>query len=251
MPEHSRSSLALLLESPRKYYLQYVEKSWNAEETLEMQLGNAVHTKVLEPELFKHLYILNTEGLSLATKEGKALKAKAEEDGKTLLNASDSETVLGIESSIVRNEYARMALYSRAKEREVMLQGNISWSGGVADCKGKLDVLGHGFIADLKTCDSAIRHKIARAMNENNLDLQAYMYTQLAGIDAFIFVFVEKKYPHLVRVYECSQEWIERGAAKFEKAMQLLEACTQSNHWPDFPEEDDDFFISIPKYLTV
>lgn len=245
-PEHSRSSLALLLESPYKYYLQYVDKSWKVEETPAMRLGTAIHTAVLEPEKFFELYCLNVEGISLATKEGKALKALAEEQGKTLLSASDSEAAINMQSAIKNHETARMLLITAAIQHEAEFYGEIMGHA----CRARMDVIGQNYVADLKTIASAEKHSIANAIHAHNLDLQAWMYLELAGVDSFFFVFIEKAFPHLIRTYEISDEWLFQGEQKFLKATKILKQCEESGQWPHFLEDEEELYIPVPKYLT-
>jgi hypothetical protein len=82
---------------------------------------------------------------------------------------------------------------------------------GFFDCKGA------EYVSDSKSTRSipGFRYDV----NKFSYDIQAYIYTQVAGLDDFFWVAQEKTYPYPVAVYKAKEETILRGQFKFEHAV--------------------------------
>ena len=52
-----------------------------------------------------------------------------------------------------------------------------------------------------------------------NYDQQAAVYCKLFGVKRFYFVVITKSFPYEVGIYECSPEFIARGAEKAQQAI--------------------------------
>jgi hypothetical protein len=82
---------------------------------------------------------------------------------------------------------------------------------GFFDCKGA------EYVSDSKSTRSIPGFKYD--VNKFSYDIQAYIYTQVAGTDDFFWVAQEKTYPYPVAVYKAKEETILRGQFKFEHAV--------------------------------
>ena len=57
-------------------------------------------------------------------------------------------------------------------------------------------------------------------VNKFSYDIQAYIYTQVAGTDEFYWVAQEKTCPYPIAVYKASEDTILRGMHKFNGCRQ-------------------------------
>src|SRR3990167_11488877 len=63
------------------------------EQTDATVLGSACHSKILTPALFDQAYRCKPDGMSFATKEGKAWKADPDQAGKIILSFAQGKAV--------------------------------------------------------------------------------------------------------------------------------------------------------------
>lgn len=86
--------------------------------------------------------------------------------------------------------------------------------------RGFLDCLNKDYISDHKTTRSlsAFRYSV----KDYGYDIQAYIYTKVLGKDKFYWVAQEKAYPFAIGVYEASEETLQRGEEKFNKAVERI-----------------------------
>ena len=84
--------------------------------------------------------------------------------------------------------------------------------------KGKADILNHDekLIIDLKT--TADLNKFRWSASKYNYDSQAYIYQQLFGYE-MLFIAIDKT-THQIGIFDCSPEFLQRGADKVKKAVE-------------------------------
>tara|TARA_R100000544_G_scaffold37190_1_gene27711 strand:+ start:1426 stop:2226 length:801 start_codon:yes stop_codon:yes gene_type:complete len=97
-----------------------------------------------------------------------------------------------------------------------------SWIGDVP-VRGFLDVLGDGFITDVKTTRSMKAFKYD--VFDLNYDLQAYIYCKVFNITEFYWLAQVKDKPYTCALIKASEETLQRGEKKF------LEAVTNIEQW--------------------
>jgi hypothetical protein len=101
--------------------------------------------------------------------------------------------------------------------------------------RGFLDCLNKEYISDHKTTRSL--NQFRYAVKDYGYDIQAYIYCTVLGVDKFYWVAQEKAYPFAIGVYEASDETIERGKDKFDKAVSRI------NRYLDNNIQTDTFYI--------
>ncbi len=101
--------------------------------------------------------------------------------------------------------------------------------------RGFLDCLNEDYISDHKTTRSLKQFRYA--VKDYGYDIQAYIYCSVLGLDKFYWVAQEKAYPYAIGVYQASEETIETGQAKFEKAVERI------NRYLDNKWDTDTFYI--------
>jgi len=140
------------------------------------------------------------------------LKTEAIESEKTLVDESDWKTshymVKRLVDSGVKHQYLKGDYQLEFNEfiEDIPVRGFF-------DCKGL-------YVADSKSTRSlsGFRYDV----NKFSYDIQAYIYTQVAGNDEFYWVAQEKTYPYPIAVYKASEQTIARGKFKFEQAVEKI-----------------------------
>jgi hypothetical protein len=104
--------------------------------------------------------------------------------------------------------------------------------------KGKADILNHSdkLIVDLKTTSNILDFK--SSAKKYNYDSQAYIYKKLFGYD-LVFLAIDKN-THQIGIYDCSDEFLNRGKDKVEKAVEAYELFYNN---PEF--NPDNYFINL------
>ena len=232
----NQSSLKKILESPAHYQAALKQKFLP---TPAMEMGTALHCLSLDGEAaFNGAYVKKPEGLSLATKEGKAWKAEA--GRKKVLNTGGKDdpwnSVMGMDKSLRRLEWFDPSQKDFIKHNEV----SIYWEDFGLQCKARLDrvLIEEGIVLDLKTTDSVEPEIFTKKVVGLGYDFQAAYYARAAEKAfgkpfKFIFVAIERKAPYTVDLFEVTDEMMEEGVYKVEKALKTYAVCDESDQWPN------------------
>lgn len=209
------------------------------EESKCLDIGHALHTLVLEPDLFPQQFIsTDLDGRSKAYKE--FVEANA---GKTILRSADLDLVKGMSEGILRNGTARDLLtYAGEVETSYFWQDRVT----KVDCKCRpdkaiFDYRGRTVLIDVKTTTDASDRGFSKSMAVYGYHRQAYWYSHGAElvtgtpIDLFVFVVVEKTPPYDCGVYMVSEAALEIAEAECRSALDLYRKCTDTNTWPGLP----------------
>jgi hypothetical protein len=99
---------------------------------------------------------------------------------------------------------------------------------------------GRPIAVDLKTTVSVQTRALVRTVVKYGYDQQAAHYLDGLAKDGlvdagFVFVFAESKPPHLVRVVQLAEHWVERGRRRNREALDLLDRCLDLDDWPGAP----------------
>lgn len=213
-------------KTPAHYYA-YKSGMVKRDETRALVIGTLCHLAVLEPDKLADSYALRPNGIDLRTKDGKAWKESVGE--KPILDESEAAMLNGMKDSVA-NHPAASALLQEAR-REVSLFDR--HRTGLA-IKGRLDVMGNGYIADIKTTEAGDNHSFSSAIIRYNYHVQAAMYCQLARVERFLFIAVEKTPPYAVAVYELSPKALQVGLDALNTALETIATCEETNVWPSY-----------------
>jgi len=61
-----------------------------------------------------------------------------------------------------------------------------------------------------------------------------------------MFVFIEKKPPYAVAVYELDEESVEKGRELYAQDLKLYKECKEWDHWPAYSSKVQT--LSLPKW---
>ena len=92
-----------------------------------------------------------------------------------------------------------------------------TWIGDVP-VRGFLDVLGDGFITDVKTSSRSLS-QFKWDVRDYNYDLQAWIYCEVYGIQDFYWLVQTKDKPYTCGLFKASAETLESGRNKFYDAV--------------------------------
>jgi len=203
------------------------------EKTLPLLEGRYFHTKILEPEKIGTIPVMD-----MATRNNKAFKQHCLEndlDSYDILLQKEKDHLENLVDSLVSRWDVFDIIYGNNIEYEIP---NIMELNGVK-FKGKCDILNknsfyikveddngniteveypEGAVIDLKTTSNV--HKFRHSCREYCYDSQAYIYQKLFN-KPMLFVVIDKRTSE-VKFAPCSQEFIDSGQHKVEKAIKVF-----------------------------
>ena len=209
------------------HYHAYKTGQIKREETRALVIGTLCHLAVLEPDKLATAFALRPDGLDLRTKDGKVWK-QAQGD-KPILDGEEAAMLDGMSAAVAAHPVARKLL--DGSKREVSLFSDHRTG---LKLKGRIDVLGEGFVADVKTAAEGDSANFAAAVFRYNYHVQAAMYCQLAGVEKFSFIAVEKVAPFAVAVYTLSPKALQVGLNSLNYALDTIALCTDAGLWPAY-----------------
>lgn len=259
-PGASQSRLKLMRDkSPA--HARYAMDNPRSDDTDALILGAAVHTAVLEPDLFPVLY--SFAGQCEATKKSDGLRCSntgmVRRDGHWFCNVRGHDPKGYGEpgdniTPLVDAEYnACIGIRDAVKAHPAtqhMLEGDAECSAVWIDeatgvlCRGRFDdvALGIGAITDLKTTTDASPLTFSRSLYKFGYHIQAAMYIRGAralgmDIDSFGIIAVEKTPPYAVAVYQLQPAAIFDGARELDALLATWAECERTGVWPSYDAE--------------
>lgn len=252
IPAMSNSALKWFKKSPM-HYQWYINNP--PPPSKEMAFGSAFHTIILEPEKFKYLYVVaDTEkrpekDKGMTSNKNKAWLAGLGFGGKEILKKEEFDTLQRIRDAVMKNGFAK-ELVTDSKNQ---IEQGIYWEHNDIQCKGKVDILNSGFMADLKTCADASPNDFSRTIWNYEYYRQAGMYLDGYGMQTkpFYFIAVEKTEPFGVSVHKCSQDVIDYGIQEYQELIAQYKMCLESGNWPGYEKDAiyEYFEAELPKWV--
>jgi len=220
-----------LLDSPAHFKAAQDE---DHEPSEAMMLGTLTHAFVLEGKDLRDEYALKPDGMSFATKEGKAWR---DAQTKPILADEKAQRVPLCADSLAKSRTVRKML-----ELCPMLETPIICEFRGVEIKALLDMHSEELIADFKTAQDCTKRAFARKISDYHYDMQAAWYQAAHaakyGLDEpapFYWLVVEMKQPFARAIYRASDALIESGLAKMERAIEIYKECLASGKW-ELPE---------------
>lgn len=203
----SSSSIKDLLDSPKTYKFR---RDNGSKQSQPLRDGWLAHTAILEPEVFS-----KQEFVDVQSKNTKAFRAAKEVNPNvfTMKEKNDAERVA---DAFLRNEKALR--YLKDAEFEVPIIGEVD----NYPFRGKADILGPDFIADIKTTTDI--RGFNYSASKYHYDVQCYLYCNLFGVnyDKFTFLIIDKGSLD-IGIAHCSQEFYLSGRDKVKKAVETYQ----------------------------
>lgn len=198
-----------------------------SEDSDAIQFGRLVHTVILEPHRLDEYAVLNADVIGVkadgspadnpkATKAWKDAVFAAKRDGLTVIDGRTLAKAQAMADAIANHPEAGRLL-AAATEHEVSMYAEHPTGALV---RGRLDLLGPDFIADVKTCRDGDPEEFGRVVNGLMYHVSAANYIDIAhanglAVDDFLFICVETE-PTLsgefrVSVIELHPDAIDKG----------------------------------------
>jgi exodeoxyribonuclease VIII len=198
------------------------------------------------------------DGIDRRTTKGKEQYALLLEEADLkcaqLISADDYKTVMNIMQSCRSHPMSKHLFSDGIAEQSVFWEDAET---GVL-CKARPDWLLGGAnpaILDLKSTEDASPDGFMRSAYTYRYHVQAAWY--LDGLEAatgqkpdvFMFLAVEKKYPHAVAFYYADDAMLSVGRAEYRKALRTYAECMKTNVWPGY--EGKLRPLSLPRWADV
>lgn len=220
------------------------------EATAGMELGTAIHTAILEPDMFPQQYVV---GLDLPKRKNADKEAhadfKLEHAGKTIITKDQKIIIDGCAASVLRHPKAKRLLSKGVAEQSIF------WKMEGVDCKCRPDyttmIADMPVFVDLKTTADASPKGFQKAIVNFGYHISAAYYIEggsKSGIcpENFIFIAVEKEPPYAVGIYRATHEMLAEGRELFLKAIEMIAKCQATGNWIGYSEEILD--IDLPAW---
>lgn len=234
----SKSQLDLIRKSPA--LLQWAKAAPEDEEKkTALNVGDAVHAILLEPDRFDDEYAIGPADAPRNTKAGKEKWAEFEAslNGQAVLTAEEGRKVSLIRESVLAHPHARWLVEAEG-DAEASIYWNEASTGQLARCRPDKTISSLGWIADVKT--TADMAKFARSVYDYRYHVQDAFYSdgyaahfgeQPAG---FVFLVVSTsiecgKYP--VRIFTLDAEAKDIGRRDYLQDMAVYAECLRSGEW--------------------
>lgn len=214
----SNSNIGVLLTNPRDF-------GKPSQESLPMVQGRYFHVSMLEPHKKDEFEIVDASSRST--------KIYKEQSGsRLLLLRKEAEALDRAIETMKGNESLSSEIFSENARYEVPMLGEFF---GV-DFKGKADIITDDKIIDIKTSTGIGNFKSKARMY--NYDSQAFIYSSMFD-KPFEFFVIDKDTLQMKR-FACSDEFLERGRDKVERAVNVWKRF----FGPDATEDVDQYVMN-------
>jgi exodeoxyribonuclease VIII len=242
-PGISKSSLDRLHRSPAEYR-DYIDGKIADKPTAAMEFGTMLHALVLDEPLPFHVQP-DTYGPEQKRWNNNATECRqwcAEHADRTIISASDARKLWDLATAVKSDPRAK-ALLMAATGTEA--------SCFVADqktrlrLKGRPDIIGPDFIADIKTTSDASTFALSRTIATYRYHVQAAMYRRILGqlgrpTRHWYFIAVETgTYPR-INVRRLTDLAIAQGETELDADLELLQQCMEDGCWPGLSGPGDE-----------
>jgi len=241
----SKTNLDWINKSPAHFRYN---RAHPMKQTPAMAIGSAVHSAVLEPDLFLKEYC-KAEKFDRRTKAGKEAYAdfEAQNEDKIVIDTETYDMVMAMSDKV--NSIPMFRNIMDGAKTEVSAFYN--WSGILR--KSRADIFREdGILADLKTCEDASYDAVQRSIVNWRYYVQSPFYLDNftaathRKYNQFIFIFVEKKPPYGVAFYAAGKEMLNKGTVAYKRNLDTYRECLETDVWPDYPETIID--VSLPPW---
>ena len=232
----SPSQIKILRRSPLHYFDQFLAEDRVKKPPTEAILkGTALHTAILEPNLWDTTIAVPPHAFDRRTKVGKerAEAFEAESAGRIVLSPNDADEVRRMAVAVRRHPAARFLLELPGRR-----EASYTWSDPATalECKTRPDwhSLDGRIVVDVKTAQDASREAFAKSIANFDYHVQAAWNLDAQGGELFLSLVVESSRPYGVAVYPASEAMLDAGRRRISSAMESLAECCKTGQWPGY-----------------
>ena len=235
----SPSQIKELKRSPLHYFDRFLaEDRVKKPPTDAMLKGTALHTAILEPQLWDATIAVPPHSFDRRTKAGKEMAAEFEREsiGKIVLSPEDADEVRRMADAVRQHPAARFLLDLPGRR-----EASYTWTDEATglECKTRPDWHSDDrrIVVDVKTAQDACREAFAKSISNLDYHVQAAWNLDAQGAQMFLSLVVENTRPYAVAVYPASEALIEAGRRRISVAMERLAECWRTNTWPGYGDQ--------------
>jgi exodeoxyribonuclease VIII len=244
----SKSGLNLVKDDPYYYWAFYLnpDRPEKKETKRSLDLGNAVHSYLLERDKFNNAYIVMPEFSGKGSREKKAAFIEEHKD-KILINADDLGVVKATANAVQTHPKASLLL-----GEDSVIEKSLFWIDEETGllCKSRPDIILGNLTIDLKTTDKPTERWFSKSIHNFGYNIQAAMMAdaQKATLEAepesILFIACEPKYPYYCKVYPLGEPSIEKGREDYKKELYKVQPCFIENNFSLYKDQLEE--INIP-----
>ena len=212
------------------------------EDTAAKDFGSAFHMLLLEPENFDRAYAVKPDGMTFATKEGKAWRAEQEESGREIITAAEHERMLRMCEEIELHPTGQLVVARKAMAEATMAAQDPETGLWL---KARPDLLmtdAPPMAVNLKTAARPNPRLWQRQASDLGYHVSAAFtrrVARLVGLDAslpYAFLVVGSKPPHLPFVATLKDSAMAWGDLIVTAALRRFADCLSSGKWPGYAD---------------
>lgn len=247
----SSSGLREILKSPFSFYNKHFGK-FKSEESSAFRIGTAIHMAILQPDLFHRSYHLQPKFSGAGAVKNKADWLLSLPKDSIVLKEDEFNDLKEMVNSVHRNRIACHILRSGQSE----VSGYFRHESGVK-CRIRPDFWDDksGILLDVKSTRSVEASEFSKSIWQFRYDFQMAFYSegirQITGknVDLPLFLVIEKHAPFECAIYQADELMLEKGKMDFNRAMNTLKECLQTNSWKPYQSKIQP--ISLPKWALM
>lgn len=237
----SKSHLDAINRGDRHYWHRYLNPDREPEEqSPALIMGSAIHSAVLEPDLFPSEYVMAPTSINKRTNEGKAAYAafEAANKGKTVLSPEDYATCLAVRDAVHMHPVASGLLHNGHAEQSFFAVD--PETGELIKCRTDYMHDSGGMIVDLKTTEDASPAGFGKSAANFRYPVQTAWYNDVLDAcfgehpEVWTFLAVEKKPPYCVGIYFTEYDQVARARIAARRDLQRILDCRARGQWLDY-----------------
>lgn len=252
----------LATKGARAYKIAHEQKAHTEEDTKHYLAGRAIEDCLQRPSDFTTKYVVKPDGMSFATKEGKAWKAEQLASGKEILDGGDAKACQQLIETLQVCDTAR-ALIAGATQQVTVLHDAIPGFPALPGVQSRPDWLSlngcaasewRPYSLDLKSTRSLALLSNYKQVMRHGYHRQAAITRiclELEGIDTsgfqWLLLAAEKAFPYRWGVRAMPPALVEDGYRWCMRHMHALERYYATDEWPLV--ESEVLMIEAPEWL--
>jgi exodeoxyribonuclease VIII len=227
--------------SPLHFWAKRLDPNRVREQRDVWDVGNAIHTAILEPDLLLDR-VAGAPECDRRTKEGKAIAAafELENAGKVQLKHDTFQMVLAVRDAAYRHPVAS-GLLSRGRAEQSYFAPDPE-TGALLKCRCDYIYDDASMIIDVKSAVDASPTGFGRAAANFRYDLQAAWYPDVVELATgarpahFVWIAMEKDFPFAIGVYVATEDQVKRARAVCRRDLLNILEHERTQLWPDYGE---------------
>lgn len=247
-PAISRSMIMDFIKLPQLCWYKYINPVTKKATTPQMEYGTALHTAILEPDVFEGTYVEHPKYTGTGSRAlNKDFEENALTDGKKIVTTEEINTIELMKKNFYQCEYAKEQLEKSSIEKSIF------WTDEETELTLKIrpDFFTDAAAYDLKTTKSIEPYEFSKSIYDYGYHVQAAMVLDgleaVDGIarDLFVVFAFEKEAPYCMAPFYINNEALEIGRARYHQALRDMKECFDSPVLWHMPRE-----IGLPAWAV-